>query len=193
MSRESLLKKEFKEKDVNRARNLVKKDFTARTTQGIGYNKKREKHREGDIWEEDGRTWTIKNGVKQNITKLDAAKKAHQVPLACPSCGGSMKHHLAKKMWKIHGMCFNCVVDMEAQLRRSGLYESYEKAMIKGSLQAWAKDLQAYTEDFLNTNETYVTEQGDVEAWDGNKKQLKERVSHQLNEYLTHVQKALKD
>lgn len=77
---ESLLKKEFKSKDVERVRNLVKKDFSAKTTAGAGYEKQYEIHNEGDVWEESGRTWTIKDGIKQNITKLDAAKKAMQMP-----------------------------------------------------------------------------------------------------------------
>ena len=57
---ESQLKKEFSQRDVQRARNLIQKDYTSRTVIGTGYSKKREKHSEGDIWEEDGRTWTIK-------------------------------------------------------------------------------------------------------------------------------------
>ena len=40
MSKESLLKKEFKQSDVERARNLVKKDFTSKTKDQIGYQKK---------------------------------------------------------------------------------------------------------------------------------------------------------
>jgi len=75
MAKESLLKKEFTSKDVNRARNLVKKDFNAKTVDGVGYAKAHVAYKEGDIWEESGRTWTIKNGLRQNITKLDAAKK----------------------------------------------------------------------------------------------------------------------
>jgi len=39
MAKESLLKKEFTSKDVNRARNLVNKDFSAKTVDGIGYSK----------------------------------------------------------------------------------------------------------------------------------------------------------
>ena len=81
---ESLLKKEFKSKDVNRARNLITKDFSGKTIDGIGYTKAQVAYKEGDIWEESGRTWTIKNGIRQNITKLDGAKKALQTPLACP-------------------------------------------------------------------------------------------------------------
>lgn len=191
MSKESLLKKEFRERDVNRARNLIKKDYSAKTAIGTGYTKKREVHAEGDVWEEDGRTWTIKNGIRQNITKLDKAKKAAQVPLACPKCGGPMNHHLHKKMYKIHGFCFDCTVDYEAKLRRAGLYESYEKAMIQGSLKAWATDLQGYVNDFLDTSTTYVTEQGDVEDWKNNTAHQKETILKNLEEYLDHVQKAL--
>ena len=77
MAKESLLKKEFTSKDVNRARNLVKKDFSGKTVDGVGYAKAHVAYAEGDIWEESGRTWTIKDGIRQNITKLDAAKKAH--------------------------------------------------------------------------------------------------------------------
>ena len=104
---DNVLKKEFSQKDVQRARNLVTGNTNARTTEGIGYSKKHEHRVEGDVWEENGRTWTIKNGLKQNITKLDNAKKAIRVPLTCPKCGGSMKHHLAQKMYKIHGFCFD--------------------------------------------------------------------------------------
>ena len=68
---DSILKKEFNKKDVERLRNLVKGKSGKRTTQGIGYTKKQEFHKEGDIWEENGRKWTIKDGIKQNITKLD--------------------------------------------------------------------------------------------------------------------------
>lgn len=182
--KESQLKKEFDSRAVNRVRNIVNKDFGQRTTIGTGYSKKREKHSEGDIWEEDGRTWTIKNGVKQNITKLDKAKKAHQIPLACPKCGGSMKHHLAKKMYKIHGFCFDCTIDMEAQLRRAGLYEEYEKQMIQGNMKVWAAGLEQWAEAVLSDNDTYVTEEGDVEDWKGNNSKQREELMKNVNEYL---------
>ena len=64
---ESLLKKEFKKSDVERVRNLVNKDFTAKTKTQLGYRKSTEHHMEGDIWEENGKQWTIKNGIKQRL------------------------------------------------------------------------------------------------------------------------------
>jgi hypothetical protein len=184
---ESLLKKEFSSKDVNRARNLVNKDFSAKTVDGIGYSKAQVAYKEGDIWEESGRTWTIKNGIRQNITKLDSAKKALQVPLACPKCGGSMNYHLSHKMYKIHKMCFDCVIDYEAELRKAGLYESYEKNMMQGSLRAFARDVEQWVLDSLETTNTFVTEQGDVEDWNSNDSKFKEQLTSNLQEYLKHI------
>lgn len=186
---ESQLKKEFDSKAVNRVRNLVNKDFTKRTTVGTGYSKKREKHSEGDIWEEDGRTWTIKNGVKQNITKLDSAKKLYQIPLTCPNCGGSMKHYLAKKMYKIHGFCFECTIDMEANLRKAGLYEEYEKNMVQGNMRAWAEGLEQWVHDQINETMTFVTEEGDVEEWKGGTPKRNDDLLKGMNEYLKHLKK----
>ena len=190
---ESLLKKEFKSKDVNRARNLIAKDFSNNTVEGIGYSKAYEMHEEGDIWEENGRTWTIKNGIRQNITKLDGAKKALQIPLSCPKCGGSMKHHLAQKMYKIHKMCFDCVIDYEAELRKAGLYESYEKNMMQGSLKAFARDVEQWVLDTLETTNSFVTEQGDLEDWNSNDSKFKEQLNSNLQEYLKHIKSHIEE
>ena len=73
-----MLKKEFKRKDVQRARNLIQGKTGASTGIQIGYNKITEDHKEGDVWTENRKTWTIKNGIKQTISKLDAIKKAMQ-------------------------------------------------------------------------------------------------------------------
>lgn len=184
---ESLLKKEFKQKDINRARNLITKDFSGKTVDGIGYQKAYQRHEEGDVWEENGRQWTIKNGIKQNVTKLDAAKKALQIPLKCPKCGGPMKHHLAQKMYKIHKMCFNCVIDYEAELRKAGLYESYEKNMMQGSMRAFARDVEQWVLDTVMDSDTVVTEQGDVEDWNSNSKGFQRQLTENLQQYLKHL------
>ena len=78
-----MLKKQFKERDIQRIRNLVKGKSSERTIHGIGYSKQDDGPRnEGDVWEEGGKTWTIRDGIKENITKLDKFKKA-TVPLFC--------------------------------------------------------------------------------------------------------------
>ena len=192
MSNESLLKKEFKQADVQRVRNLVNKDYTSKTKSQTGYKKSSQRHKEGDIWEENGKQWTIKNGIKQNITKLDSAKKAIRIPLTCPKCGGPMKHHLAKKMYKIHGFCFDpCTVEMEADLRKAGLYEQYEKRMMQGNMKAFAKDIEQWGIDLVNTKETFVTEAGDIEDWSSNSSKDKEVMSN-VKQYLTYLSEHIK-
>ena len=193
MNKDSVLKKEFKKQDVARVRNLVNKDYTSATKQQLGYSKTQKRYKEGDVWEENGKKWTIKNNLKQNITKLDAAKKALRLPLRCPNCGGPMKHHLAKKMYKIHGYCFDpCTVEMEAKLRKAGLYEQYEKRMLQGNMKVFIKDIEEWAEGLVTGKvESFVTEQGDVENWSTSTAKQKEIVksvkeyTEQLKEHIT--------
>ena len=192
MSNESLLKKEFKKSDVERVRNLVNKDFTAGTKQQSGYKKSIKKYVEGDIWEDGGRQWTIKNGIKQNITKLDSAKKALRIPLRCPNCGGPMKHHLAKKMYKIHGFCFDpCTVEMEANLKKAGLYDKYEERMMQGNMKAFANDVEQWALDLVNTQDTFVTEAGDIEDWQSNKAKDRDILKN-VRQYVSHLSEHIK-
>ena len=60
-----MLKKEFKKKDVQRARNLIQGKTGASSETQIGYKKKQVEYKEGDVWTEGRKTWTIKNGIKQ--------------------------------------------------------------------------------------------------------------------------------
>lgn len=187
---DSLLQKEFKSEDVNRIRNIVKKEFTQKTTISSGYKKATAKRKEAEVWEEDGRTWTIKNGIRQNITKLDSARELAKVPLTCPKCSKSMNHHLDKKMYKIHKFCFDCTIGYESELRKLGLYEQYEKLIMKTGVSAFAKDLEQMVLEFLeeSTSETkFVTESGEVEDWKFNKNNFKEANLKKLNEFLQYI------
>lgn len=189
---DSSLKKEFRREDVQRVRNIVNKDFTSKTKSQTGYSRSSNNYKEGDLWEESGKTWTIKNGIKQNITKLDAAKKAMRIPLACPKCEGSMKHHLAKKMYKIHGFCFDCTLQYEAQLRKAGLFKKYEASMINGSIDAFAKDLTSWVNEYSVQSNSYVTEQGVIEDWNSNSTAQNAKVMDNLKEFIEVLTKAKK-
>ena len=66
-----MLKKEFKKNDVERLRNLIKGKSNSRTSQGVGYTKSlSEDHLEGDTWEENGRSWTIKDGANEEFKEM---------------------------------------------------------------------------------------------------------------------------
>jgi len=190
---ESMLQREFKSKDVQRMRNIITKNYTGKTTTQIGYKKINVEHKEGDVWEEGGKSWTIKNGIKQTITKFDELKKSVILPLTCPKCSKAMKNDtLNKKMWPIHKMCFECVIDMETELKRTGQFDEYARNLHNKSIKAYIKDLEdALLELALeDTNEGFVTESGDVEKWAGkgiNKTVLVEELQEYIQKLKDHV------
>jgi len=179
--KDNILKKEFSKKDVQRARNLITGNANARSSQGVGYSKKHEHHKEGDVWEEDGRTWTIKNGLKQNITKMDKFKKMGKVPLFCPECNTLMKKHLDKKVFPAYQKCFDCVVDYEAKLSKEGKSEDYFKSLRNQHIQSAIDGYANFMQDRMKeSNSNFVTEDGDVENWKGGTS--KEQLEKELKE-----------
>ena len=164
-----MLKKEFKRKDVERMRNLITGNVDASSETQIGYRKKRIDYKEGDIWTENKKTWTIKNGIKQTISKLDKIKKEVFMPLSCPKCNKIMKKRLDKPNYKIHKKCFDCVVDFEGKLKHvPGRYEKYIKELeLKNKLTSLDK-IEDMLLDIVNTsNEGFVSENGSIERWVG--------------------------
>lgn len=166
--KESILTREFTEKDVNRIRNLIRGDGDLATTTSIGYESREEERKEGDIWEEDGKKWTIENGLKKSISKLQVIRNAIRVPFTCPNCNKSLNHRNDVKMYKIHKMCFDCVIDFEYELKKLGKFEQYEKMIVRGNTDIFLNDLVSMLEETLEEkNEGFVTEQGDIEKWNG--------------------------
>jgi len=186
---DSMLKKEFNRQDVQRIRNIVTKKFNDRTKTSAGYVKEQVIHNEGDVWEEDGKKWTIKDGIKQNITVLDKAKEFVKMPLTCPTCKKSMKHRNDKKMYKIHGFCFDCTINFEHDLRQIGKYEDYARAMVTGNMKVFAIDLENAVIDMLEEGVgSFVTEQGDIEDWGHANKTPQLELLKRVKEYREQVE-----
>tara|TARA_Y100001938_G_C8076056_1_gene426157 strand:+ start:1007 stop:1570 length:564 start_codon:yes stop_codon:yes gene_type:complete len=181
------LKKEFKRKDVERIRNLVKGQAGKRTGEGIGYSKAQEFYEEGDVWDVNGVTWTIKDGIKQNVTKLDKAKKEYNMPLFCPKCKKIMKHHLEPQFYRIHKTCRRCVILKEEELKKSGEFDEYRKNIINSEIDNKIQDYKDFVKDKLNeSNKGLVSEAGDVEKWDG--KLNKEKVDLHTEEVVKYLE-----
>jgi len=190
------LKKEFKRTDVNRLRNLIQGKTGDSTNTQIGYSTKQEDYKEGDVWTEGRKTWTIKNGIKQTISKLDTIKKEVFMPLCCPNCGNVMKKRLDKPNYKIHKKCFDCVVEFEHKLKIRGEYDDYIKNLkAKNSLDI-VDEMESYLLDAINTsNSGFVSEDGVVERWVGgvNKEELTKQVKESAKIRRTHLKKELND
>ena len=190
------LNKEFKRKDVSRLRNLIKGKTGASTSSQIGYNTKEEDHKEGDVWKEGRKTWTIKNGIKQTVSKLDKLKKEVFMPLSCPCCNKIMKKRLDKPNYKIHKKCFDCVIEFEHKLRIRGEYDDYLKKLKGKNNLTILDEAESYLLDAINTsNNGYVSEHGEVERWIGGLdtdkltkdlkqtvKETKEKIKSRLND-----------
>ena len=193
-----MLKKEFKRKDVNRARNLIMGKTDASTNTQIGYNKKTEEYKEGDIWIEGRKTWTIKNGIKQTISKLDSIKKEVFVPLCCPNCGKVMKHHLDISNYKTHKKCHDCVVEFEHKLKIKGTdkyYKYVDDLRINNKLSI-IDQTEVYLLDMVNSsNSGFVSEDGVVERWVGgvDKKKLTKDIKEAANTGRKRIKKSQND
>lgn len=132
--------------------------------------------KEGDVWEDvNGKTWTVKNGIKQTVTKLDAAK----TPYWCPKCSKPMNHRFDIKFWRIRGHCMDCNVKFETELRRQGKWEAYERNTMLRNYIAEITDkiaeLQNYHDtvsqpEFINADDTKILM---VEKWNVDIDQIK--------------------
>lgn len=124
---------------------------------------------EGEVWEgKDGRTWTIKNGIKQTVTKLDDAK----TPWWCPKCSKPLNHRFDMKFWRLRGHCMECQAKSETEMRFNGTWKQYEKnVMLRNylaDLRYKIEELQDYHDtlskpEFVNADDTNILM---LERWD---------------------------
>ena len=156
------------------------------TTEG-----KRPNYKEGDVWTENGKDWTIKNGLKRTVSRMDAARKQVFTPLACPKCGGSMKHSLDAKMWTYNQRCYSCTIAMEHEIITSGKWKEYERARITANAEAFVEDMEMTLNDYIqdSVSKTNVTEDGLLESWkDADKGMMQAIVDKEVDELKTKVE-----
>lgn len=189
---DNLLKKEFKTRDVQRMRNIITKKAGDKTGVQVGYTADYVERKEGDEWEERGKKWTIKNGIKQTVTRFDAIKKQIFTPITCPNCNKPMtKGNFDKYMFKIHQKCSDCVIDYETKLKVKGEYKEYERNIIKQGVAYHIKEMENVLLELLMTQsgEQYVTEAGDIEEWKG--KSLDNQFIKDIQEYIQKLKDAM--
>ena len=188
------LNKEFERKDVERMRNLIQGKVGSSSDPQVGYKKKTVNYKEGDVWVENKKTWTIKKGIKQTISKLDAIKKEVFMPLCCPKCSKVMKKRLDKPNYKIHKKCFDCVIEFEHKLRIRGEYDDYKKRLIAKNSLDIVSEVESYLLDAINTsNSGFVSEDGVIEKWKGgvNKTEFTKNIKEATKIRREHIEKEL--
>lgn len=176
---ESLLKREFQEKDIQRARNILTGNYGNSTQVLVGYEQSGREHKEGDVWQQDGKTWTIEDGIKVSVSKLSRARYLSKIPLVCPKCGKPLGGKLDTKFYPLYGMCYDCVVRFEDDLKRAGLYKAYEQQVVRGNIESFVEELKDRLNQYSTATVETVAENGDVESWG----RLNEEVLNSLNEW----------
>lgn len=173
--------------NVQRIKNILNNDYTAKSKVQSGYSKSTEEHEEGDIWEEAGRSWTIKNGIKQTYTKLDSVRALIKTPLSCPKCNQLMKTHIDKRMYALRKMCLNCVTEADTKMIIDGTFGEYQKNYVTKNVNSWLNDIETKAHEYIESRDadSFITEDGQVEEWGKGmtKEQLKELFSKQIAEF----------
>jgi hypothetical protein len=102
---------------------------------------------------------------------LDKAKEAIHLPLFCPCCSNLMKNRHDKIFYIQYRRCFNCQIDFETEISKLGLWEEYEKNIINSDIEHVITDYSVWMDEVINgSNESFITEAGDVEKWVGSSK-----------------------
>lgn len=103
----------------------------------FGYQSPTITRTEGEVWlDDDGKTWTMKNGLIQSISKLQDAK----TPWWCPKCEKAMGHRFDDKFYKLYQMCYDCTIKHHTNMMLDGSWEVFEKRMVRANEMAWLKD-----------------------------------------------------
>lgn len=152
------------------------------------------KYEEGDTWEDlDGKKWTIKNGIKQTVTKLDAAK----TPWFCPQCTKAMSHRFDTKSYNTLGKCYDCAIKEETKMRYEGTWEEYSRQQLQKNYIAGVKDKIAELQHYHDTVSApeFVHADGEkilmIEKWDVNVDKVKTDLQKDIDELKIHLKDLL--
>ena len=140
-----------------------------KTTVGFGETKTIVKREVGDRWTDDnGNVWEQKKGYKVKLGKLSELRKELNTFPNCKkeicTCTNPKRNDI--KMKTIHGMCFDCVIEMEHKLKIEGKYEEYEREKIFANMKSWLKGAEVEKEALKTALKAkFVNEDGSIEEW----------------------------
>lgn len=146
----------------------------------------------GDRWKDsDGNEWEQKNGYTVKLGK-DWQQELHQYLHSFPNCGKdtcicTLPKKIDEKMKKLHGMCLDCVVDMEHKIRLEGKWDEYENQKVKENALSWLKeaekDKNLIAEELSKVD--FANEFGDSEKWTVpiSKEELLKKIENEFEEF----------
>lgn len=161
---------------------------------------KNERHTIGDIWEEtdvNGNIFVIEQADGFRIKKTKNSEIFQELRdnlRSFPNCRKEIctctgTHPIDKKMQIIHKMCFDCVIDMEHEMKKAGTYESYSKNKIRENALAWLvaaeRDVAMLKQTYTQAAEFVTNSDGVLETWGAKMSpaEFEETVQTQFNKF----------
>lgn len=162
--------------------------------------KRSEHHEIGDVWQEtdaSGITYIVEQRDGFRIRKTLNTDTMQQIrddlrifkncrKNKC-TCAGT--HPLDQKMKKIHDMCFDCVIEMEHEMKKDGTFDTYATNKVRENALAWLRDAerdvvllkQAYTQ----ASQFVTNADGEIETWSAKMttEQFEEQIQKQFDEF----------
>ena len=156
--------KKYKLQNIKAVQQMIDGTHKFQTKKTIGFSdaksaaKKSEIHNVGDIWEEvDPITGAVtiieqKDGFRIRKSKnSDALQQVRDYLRTFPNCQKESctcvkPSHLDEKMRKVNGMCYDCTITFEHELKMSGEFEEYAREKVKNNAIAWVKQAEQEVE-----------------------------------------------
>lgn len=157
-------------KNIKAVQEMLGGEHKTQTKKTVSFDKKEVVRREvGETWTDNkGQMWEQRNGYKVKVGKLS---KLREELKKFPNCKDGCESYLDPgqadlKMKAIHGMCLNCVVEMEHKLKLNGEYAEYERKKMLANAEAWLKQAELEKEVLKTTlMASFVNEDGSIEKW----------------------------
>jgi len=143
--------------------------------------KDNERHLIGDVWEDvdiaTGITYIIeqRDGFRirkpKNSEIFQEIREELRAFTNCrkETCTCTGKHPIDQKMRKIHGMCFDCTIEMEHELRKEGKFEEYQKNRIRENALAWLQnaeqDVEMLKQTYTQATDFILNSEGEKETY----------------------------
>lgn len=174
---------------------LLKGEHVSQTSVQVGYNGEVEEkitRKVGDRWKDaDGNEWEQKEGYSIKLGK-EWQQELHTYLNSFPNCPKetctcTLPKRMDEKMKKIHGMCFDCVIDMEHKIRLEGKWDEYEKQKMKENALAWLeeaeRDKNLIAEELSKLE--FANSFGDSEKWNTGvtKEQILQKIEEEFQKF----------
>ena len=160
-------------KNIKAVSEMLEGKHKTQTKKTVSFDKKEVVRREvGDTWTDDkGQKWEQRNGYKVKVGKLAKLREELKSFPKCRKevCTCTKPGSADLKMKAYHGMCLDCVIDMEHELKKSGNYEEYEQNKIRENAIAWLasaeRDVKMLKQAYTESSKFVSSTNGDVETW----------------------------